>query len=295
LLRPILALATAAAIWGISFPIVKDAYADISPLLLLAIRFGLGAVLMPLAAFRGILQTRPLPRTLRGGALTGVFVGCGMVAQMLGLRDSSAANTGFLTSLYIVLVPFVAYLVYRSRVQVQEWWAVVLAGGGIALLSLDPRTLSFAAGDWLTMVSAMFFAFQVVLVQRFSSEGQEAWVAWLQIAVTAAVAGLAVGVGLEGESFLRGTPRLYWALGFTVIGPTVAAFLLQSWGQRHTTATRAALIFATEPVFAGLASTWLLSETWPPRRLTGAALILGAILVAEVKLKPRRNREHISK
>jgi drug/metabolite transporter (DMT)-like permease len=305
-LLPAFALALAAAIWGVSFPLIKDAYADISPVLLLSLRFSLGALLIALLTRP---KNRPTPSTLRGGLLAGTFVGFGMILQMLGLARTSASNSGFLTSLYIVLVPFVAFFVYQVKPQWRELWAVPLAGGGIALLSLEPGSLRLGTGDLLTIASAVLFAFQVVLVQRYTtlgrhSPGQDHWVALLQVAATGAICSFGLLLGLDRPIHLAWSPRLAFALTFTTLGATVAAFLLQAWGQKHVSATRAALLFATEPVFAALASTWLLGETWNPRRLTGAALILAAVAVAELrfpstgrangKLKPGPESEHIS-
>lgn len=292
---PSLALALAAAIWGVSFVVVKDAYSDISPVLLLTFRFALAALLLPLVVGKRLFAARPSRHLLLSGLATGAFVGFGMIFQMLGLRETSAANAGFLTSLYIVLVPFVTCFVYRSRLEWREVGAIVLATAGIGLLSLAPGVWSFNRGDLLTIVSSVLFAFQVVLVQRSASIGAanaDVWTAWLQITATAAICGVAVALGVDGQAFWKPSGRFWGALAFTAVGATLVAFLLQAWGQKHTSATRAALLFATEPVFAGLASTAFLGEEWPARRLWGAFLILSAILVAE--LKPRPQTEHIS-
>ncbi len=294
---PALALALAAAIWGVSFPLIKDAYQDISPVLLLSIRFGAGAILIAALTRPKQLPTRA---TLRGGLLAGAFVGFGMILQMLGLALTSAANSGFLTSLYIVLVPFVGFAVYQLRPQWRELWAVPLAGAGIALLSLEPGSFNLAPGDWLTLASAVLFAFQVVLVQRYASGGQDQWVALLQVAMTGVICTAGLLFGLDQPIRFVATPRLAFAIGFTTFGATVTAFLLQAWGQKHVSATRAALLFATEPVFAGLAATLLLGESWTARRLSGAGLILAAVAVAEFRfggegnLKPAPKSEHIS-
>ncbi len=292
---PSLALALAAAIWGVSFVVVKDAYVDVSPVLLLTLRFGLAALLLPIVVARRFFAAKPPAALIRGGLLAGLFVGLGMIFQMLGLRETSAANAGFLTSLYIVLVPFVTFFVYRSRLEWREVLAILLAAVGIGLLSLAPGAWYLNRGDLLTIVSSVLFAFQVVLVQRSASiaaANADVWTAWLQLTATALICGVAVLLGADGEAFLKPTGRFAWALGFTALGATLIAFLLQAWGQKHTSATRAALLFATEPVFAGLASTIFLGEQWPTRRLWGAALILAAILAAE--LKPAPKSEHIS-
>lgn len=292
---PSLALALAAAIWGVSFVVVKDAYVDVSPVLLLTLRFGLAALLLPIVVAKRFFAARPPAALIRGGLLAGLFVGLGMIFQMLGLRETSAANSGFLTSLYIVLVPFVTFFVYRSRLEWREVVAILLAAVGIGLLSLAPGAWYLNRGDLLTIVSSVLFAFQVVLVQRSASiaaANADVWTAWLQLTATALICGVAVLLGADGEAFLNPTGRFAWALSFTTLGATLIAFLLQAWGQKHTSAMRAALLFATEPVFAGLASTIFLGEQWPARRLWGAVLILAAILAAE--LKPPPKSEHIS-
>jgi drug/metabolite transporter (DMT)-like permease len=121
-------------------------------------------------------------------------------------------------------------------------------------------------------------------------DGEEAWMAWFQIAMTAVVS--TIGLGLESSRVVW-TIGLLWAFVITIFGATVAAFLLQSWGQRQTTATRAALIFATEPVFAGLASYFLLGERLSARGWVGAGLVMLGVLLAE--LKPGVEKEHSSK
>ena len=142
----------------------------------------------------------------------------------------------------------------------------------------------------MTVVAAVLFAFQIVLVTRFGVEGELAWLVWLQVTMVAVVSSF--GLVLE-SSYVNWTMRLWWAFGTTVLGATVAAFLLQSWGQRHTTATRAALIFALEPVFAGIASYYWLGERLTGRGWAGAGLVLLGVLLAE--LKPGGDREHSSR
>jgi drug/metabolite transporter (DMT)-like permease len=279
-----LALAIAAMIWGSTFVVVKDALGDISPVLYLAIRFWSGSILLLFW-----LRKKPSRRILVGGVLTGLFLGFGMILQTVGLKYTSAANVGFLTSLYIPLVPFVGACVYGIRTGWREIAAVVVASIGIGLMSFDPSSLSVNRGDLLTIGAAVLFSFQIVLVTRFGVAGELAWLAWLQVTMTAIVSSF--GLALE-SSFVFWTMRLWWAFGITVLGATVAAFLLQSWGQRQTTATRAALIFALEPVFAGLASYFWLGERLNGRGWVGAGLVLLGVLLAE--LKPQDDREHSS-
>ena len=284
-LKAELALAVAAMIWGSTFVVVKDALVDISPVLYLALRFWMGSLILLLW-----IRKRPSRRILVGGMVTGVFLGFGMILQTMGLKYTSASNVGFLTSMYIPLVPFVGALVYGVRTGWRELIAVVVASVGIGLMSFDPSSLAVNRGDVMTVVAAVLFAFQIVLVTRFGAEGELAWLVWLQVTMVAVVSSF--GLVLE-SSYVNWTMRLWWAFGTTVLGATVAAFLLQSWGQRHTTATRAALIFALEPVFAGIASFYWLGERLTGRGWAGAGLVLLGVLLAE--LKPGGDREHSSR
>lgn len=279
-----LALVIAAAFWGSTFVVVKDALGDISPILYLVIRFWIGAALLLLW-----VRNRPSPVMIRGGIQTGIFVGIGMILQTIALQHTSASNVGFLTSLYIPLVPFVAALVYRVRTRWQEAVAVVLSTVGIGLISFDPSSASINPGDLMTIGAAVMFSFQIVFVQRYSGEGDAVWIAWFQVAMTAVVSTIA----LPMESyFVVWTPRLWIALAITVITATVLAYLLQGFGQRQTSATRAALIFATEPVFSCIASYFWLGERLSGRGWSGAFLVMLGILLAE--LKPGANSEHSS-
>lgn len=284
-----LALLSAAFFWGGTFVVVKEALVDSSPIAYLAIRFTIAAVLFPLMVLR---RLRPVPgrEVLRGAVLTGLCLGVGMIFQTVGLKYTSAANSGFLTSLYIVLVPFVATLVYGTRTGKREWMAVGLALCGIALLTLDPAHLDLNRGDLYTVAASTVFAFQLVLVNHYSKADSFLWMAWLQISVTAVVAWTGLLIGLEPGAHYSWTPRFLTALAITVVCATLAAFLLQSWGQRHTTPTRAALVMATEPVFAGLTSFFYLGEQFGLRALSGAGLILAAVVLAE--LKPSSHPEH---
>lgn len=282
--RAELALVLAAILWGSTFVIIKDALADITPVLYLLIRFSLSSLL--LLAF---VRSRPSRRMVLGGILTGAFVGVGMILQTYGLRDTSASNVGFLTSLYIPLVPFVAALVYQARTGWREGIAVVLATLGLALLSFDPSTLRMNRGDILTVAAALMFSFQIVFVKRFAAEGDAVWMAWFQVFMTAAVSALAIGFE---HTTVRWTTRLQVAMAITVLGATVIAYLLQAFGQKYTSANRAALIFALEPVFACAASYLWLNERLPPRGWFGAALVLLAVLLAE--LKPGAPAKHSS-
>jgi drug/metabolite transporter (DMT)-like permease len=280
-----LALACVCLIWGSTFVLVKNALDDISPALFLAIRFSLGGLVL------GILYLRnrtPRPRQWTGGIVTGVFLYAGYFLQTLGLRYTTPAKSGFLTGLYVVLVPLLAAAVYQKPPRIPEWIGVLLATTGIGLMTLTTARLEIGTGDLLTIGCAFAFAAHLLLLSHYSKKIEIEWLALLQISTCAVLA--MITFPISEAPFVRWTPGVLWALGITSILATAFAFLIQTWGQKYTTATRAALIFSLEPLFAWLTSYVFEREILTRQAVAGAGCIVAGILLVE--LKPSRRQEY---
>ncbi|MGH9628360.1 MAG: DMT family transporter, partial [Bryobacteraceae bacterium] len=252
-----LSLAGVALIWGSTFVLVKSALDDISTLLFLALRFGIASAIL-LAVF--LWRRAPGARSLgwKGGILTGCFLLAGYVLQTVGLRYTTAAKSGFITGLYIVLVPLLAAAVFKRVPEVSEAAGAAIATAGLALMTLEGPSLQMGAGDLLTLGCAAAFAVHILLLGHYSQRIPYEWLSLLQIATCAAAAfGLFWWVE---DSYARWTPRVLAALGVTSVLGTALAFAVQTWAQRYTSPTRTALIFALEPVFAWLTSFLLVNE-----------------------------------
>ncbi len=282
-----LALAIVALIWGTTFVVVKSALLEISTVYFLAIRFGLASLCMALLFFRSF-QRSTAPQVLaglRGGALAGVFLWTGYILQTYGLKYTTAGKSGFLTGLYIVLVPLISAVVYRRMPQISELGGILLATAGLVLLAAPTLELRVNTGDLLTLGCALAFAFHLLVLGYYSQREQFEAVALGQI-VSAAV--------LSALSLLVEPPRVFWsgkvvfALFLTSVFATALAFALQTWGQQFTSASRAALIFALEPVFSLVTAVTLGGEAFTRLSLVGGALILGGILLVELKPLARR-------
>lgn len=286
--RADLGLAFVALVWGSTFVLVKNALDDVSTILFLALRFTFAA-----AALGTLFLARgPGAHKRRGGwsagLITGAFLYLGYLLQTLGLRYTTPAKSGFLTGLYIVLVPLLGAAVYRKAPRLSEWLGVALASVGLALMTLEGWSFLIGRGDLLTLGCAAAFAVHILLVGHHSRHMDSDWLALLQIAACAAIAG-GTFWWLERPA-IRWTPPVIWAVAITAVPATAVAFWIQTWAQRSTTATRAALIFALEPVFAWLTSFLVAGEILSARAASGAACILGGILLVE--LKPNPQREH---
>lgn len=282
-MRADLTLALIALIWGTTFVLIKNALADITPVSYLAIRFSLAAVLLALF-FRRRLRLGFGRQEYWVGLRIGSILMLGYVLQTVGLQTTTPSKSAFLTGLYIVLVPFVNACVYRTRPRWPEVAGVLIAGLGMGLMSMQGENLSIAKGDLLTIGCAVAFAVHIVLLGHWAPIVGFESLSLLQIAAAAGVACFAAPL-VEAPA-IQWSPAVLAAIGIGGVLATALAFVLQTWAQQHTTPTRAALIFSLEPVFAWLVSWAFEGETLSLRAALGAALILGGILMVELKPAP---------
>lgn len=282
-----LALVAMAFVWGAMFVLSKKALEDISPLLYLSLRFSLAAAALGIWYWRRSGQR--FSRLQWGAGLTaGTALMAGFVLQTLGLRLTTPAKSAFLTAGYIVLVPFLAALVYKSVPRIGECAGALIAGCGMGLLALEGEQLTLGRGELLTAGCAVAFAAHILLVGHYAPRiGFEA-LSLLQVGAAAAVA-VAAAVLLE-------TAHVVWSLpvvGAIVAGgllATALAFVLQTWAQQRVSATRAAVLFSLEPVFAWMVSWTAEGEVLTTTAAAGAGLVLAGVLAVE--LKPDRPAAH---
>jgi drug/metabolite transporter (DMT)-like permease len=233
------ALAGNALIWGATFVLVKQAIADISPALFLAVRFSVALAAL-LILFRRVWKTPFSPKDLAAGAITGLFLYSGYLLQTLGLRLTTPAKSAFLTGLSIVMVPLLAALVYRIRPQVSEVLGVLVATVGMGMMTLDGPIQSISRGDWLTVCCALAFAAHIVTVGHFSERMSFELLSVFQVGF-AALAALVLFRWVE-PPHVEWRPLAIWAIMITGLLATALAFTVQAWAQHYTTSTRTALI-----------------------------------------------------
>jgi drug/metabolite transporter (DMT)-like permease len=276
-----LALVTCAAGWGLTFPLIGDAVReDVSPLLFVGIRFSVSTlVLLPLAWWQGSI---PRGRALRDGLLVGLFVFVGFASQTLGLQTLSAARSAFLTSFYVLFTPLLAVLITRVRPApaVLAGLALAFAGGVVLTGAGDSLSGGLTLADGLTLLCALAFAAQMVALSVVARRHGALSLALSQSVVTA-VAALALSPMAE-TLVLRPTGPALFSLAFNGLVASALLLGLQAWGQRSTSASRAAVLFASEPVWATFFAFLLWHQRPGPRDLSGGALILAGILIAEL-------------
>lgn len=275
-------LLAAGAIWGMGFVAQSTAMAEIGPLMFVALRFVCATVVVfPFA----VIEAGKAPGALdtadwRAFALAGLALFGGMATQQIGLLTTTVTNSGFLTGLYVILVPLLVVLIFRDRPHWIVWPAVLAVFSGIWLLSKTGLD-GLKTGDWLTIVCAVFWALQVILVARFAGNtGRPVTLAVTQFAVCAAL-GLAASLAVETtglQAISRAAPQILYAGVFS----GGIAFTLQAVGQRYSTPAQAAILLSSESVFAAAFAAVFLGERLQARGFAGCALILAAILAVEV-------------
>lgn len=282
-------LLLAAAIWGFAFVAQRLGMEHVGPFIFNAVRFALGSLsLIPFlrtAAKPGAEFSQPtMGQMVRGGALAGVALFAGASLQQIGIVYTTAGKAGFITGLYVVLVPLLG-LFLKIRPGPNTWLGALCATAGLYFLSISGN-LEIAPGDALVLTSALFWAIHVILIGRLSARLGWAGLAFLQFSVCSALS--FVAALLTEEIALAGIldaalPILYG--GLLSVG---VAYTLQVVGQRRAPPAHAAIILSLETVFAALGGWLILDEILSLRSLFGCALMLTGILVSQ--LSPDRRR-----
>jgi drug/metabolite transporter (DMT)-like permease len=269
------ALILVTAVWGVTFVQVKDAV-ELYPLLaFLAVRYAIATVALAPPALG---RVRTLGRDgYVAGAILGVLIALGIGLQTAGLERTTVTNTGFITGLYVLFTPLLALALFRTPIPREVWAAVGLALIGLAMLSGVPE--GSATGDMLVLASAVAQALQIVMVERYANRYDVFALTFVEVA-TACVAFGVIAVALGDLSIPRGT-TVWAALLVTGLFAVAFALLVQVWAQRRVSATRIAIVFSLETVFAGLFGYLLAGDRLGALGLAGCAVIFTGIVVAE--------------
>ena len=272
----LVALVGVTAVWGCTFLVVQDAIARMPVMDFLAWRFLIASVVM-IALRPTCLRNVTRLELLRGVGL-GTMLGLGYIAQTYGLRYTSAAISGFITGMFVVLTPVMSWILLRRKTNRNTWMVVALATVGLALLSLNGWSVGI--GELLTLGCAVFFAIHIVGLGEWSSQYEPYAFALLQIG---AVAVLSLIVATPEGIAVPPDPGVWEVVGITGVLATAVAFFVQTWAQSLVSATRAAVVMTMEPVFAGLFAVVIGGNQLTLRTLGGAVCILAAMLIINLK------------
>lgn len=281
-LAPTLVLLVVTASWGSTFPLTKDLITRVPALDYLGLRFTLAGLLLLVCVPAAV---RRLPRDLAvRSVLVGIVYALAQMLQTVGLAHTSSTVSGFLTGLYVVLTPVLAWVLLRQWIGRSTWVAVVLAAIGLGILSLNG--FSIGVGEGLTVASAALYALHIVALGFWTRPEHAVGVSTIQL--------LAIGVvclicAAPDGVVLPDRPVDWASFAYLTVVAGLLGMLGQTWAQGHLPATRAAIIMTMEPVFAATFGVTFGGDDFTTRMGFGCAVVLVAMLLAE--LGPRRHPE----
>lgn len=276
--RQELALAAVTALWGATFLIIHIAMGHSGPLFFVGVRF-LSAGVLLLLVFRR--EMRVLTREEGGaGAAIGAAIFLGYALQTWGLQTITSSQSAFITAIYVPLVPLLQWLVLKRRPQLMSWIGVALAFAGLVLLAgPNAAALRLSPGEIATVLSALAFAVEIILIGRFAGSVDSRRVTVVQLLAAGALAFVAMPV--MGES----VPVFSWVWVISAAGLGAASALIQltmNWAQKTVSPTRATVIYASEPIWAGIIGR-LAGERLPTQALLGAGFIVAGVLASQLR------------
>ena len=275
-------------IWGGTFLLVQHAMTVSGPMFFVGLRFAAAACIVALFSWRSLRDLTLLE--LKAGAFIGVAIMLGYGLQTVGLQTIPSSQSAFITALYVPFVPLLQWLVFGKRPGLMPSIGIMLAFTGLMMLSgPSGASLDFSPGEIATLISTVAIAAEIILISTYAGQVDVRRVTVVQLAVTSVLAFLMV---VPTQEVL---PGFSWLLLGSALGLGAASAAIQvamNWAQKSVSPTRATLIYAGEPVWAGIVGR-LAGERLPAIALLGAGLIVAAVIVSELKTKgkDREQRE----
>ena len=280
-----LALLTAALIWGSSFIVMKDTLDHIPVFQLLAIRFTLGGLLLAAVFHKRLMRAGR--EILPHGAICGVLLLSAYASQTYGLKTTSPGTNAFLTAVYCVMVPFMAWGLTRKRPTAYNWAAAAMCITGIGLISLS-GDLTIGTGEWLTLLSGLLYALHIMGLSRYGEKDDPIALTIVQFAVVAVLSWICTLTVEQGAAFP--TPAVWPKLLYLTVLATAVTLICQSVGQSLTPPSQSAILLSLESVFGALFSVLLGYETLTLPILCGFTLVFVSVIVSETQLSFLRRK-----
>ena len=275
-----------AIVWGSGFVVTAIALEYLTAYQVMAGRFILAAIILSLL-FRKKFKTFTKSVVWKG-AILGTILFIGFALQTVGLEYTTPSKNAFLTAVNVVIVPLIAYLVYKRKVDRYETIGSIITLIGIGFLSLQ-GLMTISIGDALSLACAVAFAFDIFYTNHFVKKEDALSLTIVQFITASFIAVIAVLI--QGDIPTTFEKEALYSIIYLAVFSTTIAYVCQNVAFQYTTATKGAIILSLESFFGMLLSVLFLHEVLTGRMIIGAALIMIAILITE--LKPNFHRKHI--
>ena len=267
--------------WGVTFPLIKIALEYISPVVFLALRFSVSAIM--LVPF--ILKSRRLleRRIARIGITAGIFLFLGYYFQTVGLEYTTAANSGIITGIYVVLLPFISFAYLKIRASKLDVVASALAFAGLFIMSASSLALKNSTvdlGDILTVICGVAYAVQIAYVSKYSGGLDSTVFTFYQILTVAVLS--AVFIPTYSTALLTLNTMVVFVIVFTALFGGVLAYFITTKALIYVEPTSAGIIFVGEPIFAAISAVIIGGEVLVPLTIVGGSVMVFAMLLTSV-------------
>lgn len=279
-------------IWGGTFALIKNALTDISPLLFLGIRFFIAAAILFPFIYKIVKQTDR--NTFIAGSVLGLFYFFGFATQTIGLNYTTATKSGFITGTFVVIIPILQTIIEKKKPKWYNIVSIIFVMIGLIFLSSSGDNLlqfinelgsDFNIGDFLTLICAVLFAFQVVYVDVFTKKYDYMPMVFIQLLITGIGGFLGSiflsSIGLEIVKFNL-TTNLIFALVYTSVFASIIATIIQLKYQKVVSPTKAGIIYSFEPIMAAILAFFIVGEKISKFGMFGGVFIVIGLLLSEI-------------
>ncbi|MCD6161803.1 MAG: DMT family transporter [candidate division Zixibacteria bacterium] len=273
-----------AAVWGSTFFLVKQSLISINPVVLVAYRFIIAAIILA-----GVLiyQKKTLFKHLKEGLILGFFIWVLYIAQTLGLKITTAANSGLITGFFVAFVPLFSILFFKKKPALTGIIATIVSLTGLLVLTGGLKNVN--TGDIITLLSAMAYAIHILFADRYVKNGLDPYILNFQQFLFVGLASLLTGLIFK-LPFTVADINVIWVILFLALFPTLSAFVIQLAAQRFTAPITVSLILAFEPVFAVIFAWTLGREYYETSKAIGGFLIFLALVISALPSRRLGNK-----
>ncbi|WKX28011.1 DMT family transporter [Tatumella ptyseos] len=270
-------------LWGATFLIVHHAMQTASPFFFVGVRFAVAALLLAAVFWRSLAGITV--KDIQAGTLIGFCIAIGYSFQTWGMQTISSSQSAFMTAMYVPLVPLLQWIFLKRPPRLMSWCGIILAFVGLLLLSgnAGETAQGLGIGEYVTLLSTLAIAGEIILISGFAGQVDTKRVTIIQLAAASLFSFLFMVPA--GETVAHFSPTvIISAAGLGLMSAIIQ--LTMNWAQQSISPTRATVIYAGEPVWAGIVGR-IAGEVLPSLALLGGVLIVAGVLVSELKIKRR--------
>lgn len=271
-------LAIVALVWGTTFAVLKDTLSIVQPFSLMMFRFGFSALLL-FVIYIGKIKKAKM-KDIKNGSIIGIFMFLAFYFMIISIKNTTASKVSFIIGAYVLIVPFLAWIINKKRPDKYAVIGAFLATVGLGFLTIE-KGVAFNIWDMVAGCCSFFFAAHMIAIEKYGRDSDPILITVIQFIVTAGIFIILVGY-FEGYDFLI-LPKIKWTLGYLVVISTVISFAIQTIAQRYISSTSTALILTLQSVFGAIFAVWYLNERMTFQMGIGCMLVFVAIVTQETK------------